>query len=264
VFVRCCRSGRLSRLVSRRGIPPQPRRLTLGACLLAAALLALTGTPASAATPGGHGHDLSLPVTIGPIALRIVLLSVVPAVAGFALMRAFLPEPGRGTVALVTAGAAVTVLLELMLADGLDIPSQTAVLVLAALAVPVLLAASRDPRAVSARAHARRFAPWVLSVTAGLAMVEFGRAWLGRGEPGAMAVPLHTGLVLAFVGLSWFALGLPRSRMARVIVQVEAAVLAAAVVAGAAHATVLRPPESSTPGAVVVDDGPGRFGDRAG
>lgn len=191
------------------------------------------------AAQGDHGHGISVPVTIGPLALRVVLLSAVPAVAGFAMMRAFLPEPTRITIAFVTASAAITVLLELMLADGLDMPTQLAVLVLAVLAVPLILAFSRDPRAVSVTDRARRFAPWVLSLAATFAFVEFARAWLGDWEPGGSAIKLHTGLIVALAGLSWFALGLPRSRVTRVVVQVEAALLAGAVVAGAAHATVL-------------------------
>jgi hypothetical protein len=180
------------------------------------------------------GHGLSVPVTVGPLVLRVVLLSAVPAVAGFAMMRAFLPEPGRLTIALVTTSAAITVVLELMLAGGLDMPAQLAVLVLAALAVPLILTFSRNPKAVLAADHARRIAPWMLSLAAAFAFVEFGRVWLGDGESAGSVIKLHTGLIVALAGLSWFALGLPRARVTKVIVLVEAALLGIAVVAGVA------------------------------
>jgi hypothetical protein len=197
---------------------------------------------------GEHGHHgFDVPVVVGPMALRIALLIAVFAVTGFALLRAFLGAPGRATSIAVTVSAAVAVLLEFMLAGALDIPSQAAVLVLATLAVPLVLAVSRDPGSPAAR-HARRAAPWVLTLAAVLAFVEFARAVLGDGTP----MLLHTGLVLAIAGLSWLTIGVPRSRSASAAVQILAAALATAAIAGAGFAITLRqpdrPPVSSSQG----------------
>jgi hypothetical protein len=203
-----------------------------------AGILMIVGTPAHAAQQHDD-HDISIPVSIGPLALRVILLAAVPAVAGFAILRAFLPEPGRTTIRWVAVLAAITVLLECMLADRLDIPARAAVALLAASAVPVYLAVAKDRRADRVTRHARRIAPWVLSLAGGYALVEFARGWLGPSSP--TAALLHTGLILALTGLAWLTIGLPRSRAARVVIHVEAAVLAVAAVAAAGHATVLRP-----------------------
>jgi hypothetical protein len=176
-----------------------------------------------------HDHGIGVPVTFGPLLLRVVLLIAVCAVAGFALLRGFLPTPERSTLRWVAVLAPVAVVLELMLAGGFALPSQVAVLALGLLFVPGYLAISQrdsDP--------ARRAVPFVLALTAGLALVQFGRAWLGGGPE----VLLHTGLIVAVTGLSWLTVGLPRPRLARVGVLALAYVLATAVLAGAAQATV--------------------------
>jgi hypothetical protein len=184
----------------------------------------------------GHDHTIGVPVLIGPVALRIVLLAAVCAVTGFAMLRAFLGAPGRTTAAVVTACAAVGIVLEFMLANGFDLPDQVAVLILAAIAVPLVLAMSRAPGAVSATRHAERLAPWVLAIAAAAAFVEFTRALLGSGDK---AILLHTGLMLALAGLSWSTFGLPRWRPGSVAVQIMAAGLAGAAIAGAGYTTAL-------------------------
>lgn len=189
-----------------------------------------------AALQPGHDHTIGVPVLIGPLALRIVLLAAVCAVTCFAMLRAFLGEPGRATAAVVTACAAVAIVFELMLASGFDLPDQVAVLILAAIAVPLVLAVSRSPGAVSASRHAERLAPWVLAVAAAGAFVEFSRALLGSGD---QAIPVHTGLMLALAGLSWYTFGLPRWRPGSVAVQIMAAGLASATIAGAGYITAL-------------------------
>jgi hypothetical protein len=194
----------------------------------------------SKAIAQGHEHTLTVGINIGPLVLRVALLAAVPVVAAFAMLRSFLPAPSRTTNALVAGTAAVTVLLALMLAGGSDIPGQAVVLVLAALAGPLFLILSRDKRFVTTVGRVRMLAPWVLSVATGLAGVEFARGWLGNWERDALAVILYTGVVLALVGLSWFTVCGPRRRSSRLLVQIEAAVLAIAVMGGAAQATVLR------------------------
>jgi hypothetical protein len=226
----------------------------VGAVLIGACFV-LSAAPALAQ----HDHVVTAPVSIGPLILRIALLAAVPAIAAFAVLRAFLPEPTRTGAALVAGAAAGTVMLELMLSDGLDIPPQAVVLVLAGLAVPLFLILSRDERFTTAIARARTFAPWVVSVAAALAFVEFARVWLDNGKPAL----LHTAVVLALVGLSWFTVCRPRHRAARILIRIEAGVLATAVLAGSAQAMVLRPPSPASPGVAMVSDvalGPDRVG----
>jgi hypothetical protein len=208
--------------------------------VLYAAVAMMTGTAAHAAS-GGHDHVLHVPIVIGPVILRVLLMGAIPSVAGFALMRAFLPEPSRTTVRYVVLSAAIAVLLELMLARALDVPSQLVVLLLAALVVPLMVALSGDPRVASLAAHARQFAPGVLSLASVFAFIEFVRASLGEGKQEVVAMLLHTGLVFALVGLSWVTLCQHRSRVARVLVNIEAGVLATAVAASAAQVALLQP-----------------------
>jgi hypothetical protein len=214
--------------------------------MVLAGIFMIVGTPAYAAQQ--HDHDISVPVSIGPLVLRVILLAAVPAVAGFAILRAFLPEPGPTTVTWVAVLAEIAVLLECMLADSLDIPARAAVALFVALGVPIYLAVSRD-QADRVTRHARRIAPWVLSLACGGALVEFARGWLGPSSP--TAAMLHTGLILALTGLSWLTVGLPRSRVARAAIQFQSAVLAVAMVAAAGHATVLRS-DSPAPQAAVA------------
>ena len=190
----------------------------------------------AAAQPGGHNHTLDVPVLIGPLALRVVLLAAVCAVTCAAMLRAFLGEPDRTTKAVLTTTAAVATVLELMLASGFDLPSQVAVLILAGVGFPFVLAVSRSPGAITATRHARRFAPWVLAVSAAAAFTEFARAVLGGGD---QAILLHTGLMIALVGLSWYTFGLPRWRPGSVAVRILGSSLAGAAIAGAGFITAL-------------------------
>jgi hypothetical protein len=176
--------------------------------------------------PSGHEHTIDVPVLIGPLALRVVLLTAVCTVAGFAMLRAFLGPPGRTTTTVVTVSAAAATVLELMLAGGFDLPDQAAVLILAGIAVPLVLAMSRNPGATRL---AERAAPWVLGIAAGAAFVEFARAKLTGG---LTTIPVHTGLMLALVGLSWYTLGLPRWRPGSLAVQIMATTLATVTIGG--------------------------------
>jgi hypothetical protein len=192
-------------------------------------------TPLLAAA-GEHGH-LELGVTFGPLVLRVAVLAAVPVVAGFALLRGFLAEPGRFTTAAVVATACGVGSLELLLAGGLNLPEQTVPLLLLALGAPLYLALSRDRRFAPAVTLARRLAPWVFWPVAVLAAVQFGTAWFAGGE--RTAVLLHTGVLLALVALSWFAV----SRAGALGLRVGAALVATGLIAGTAQATVLRPAE---------------------
>jgi hypothetical protein len=186
---------------------------------------------------GGHDHVLSVGVSIGPLVLRVVLLAAIPAVAGFALLRGFLAEPGRLPVATVVGVAGGAAVLELLLSGGLNLPRATVPLLLALLAAPLYLVLSRDPRFATAVGRARRFAPWVFWPAAALATVEFGRAWFAEGRTATL---LHTSVVLALVALAWFAVSQVRRP---VVLRVGAGVLALVLLAAGAQATLLRPAE---------------------
>jgi len=186
------------------------------------------------AQPGGHEHTIDVPVVLGPLVLRVALLAAVCAVTGAAMLRMFLGRPNRVTATTVTTCAAVATFLTLMLARGFDLPDQVAVLILAGIGVPLVLAASRAPGAVTATRYAERLAPWLIAVAAAGAFVEFGRALLGAGP-----VAATTGLMLGMVGLSWYTFGLPRWRPGSVAVQITAFALASAALAGAGYAMAL-------------------------
>jgi hypothetical protein len=180
--------------------------------------------------PGGHDHTFSdVPVVVGPLVLRVLLLVAVFGVAGFAMLRAFLGPPGRATSAVVAVSAATAVLLEYMLGGVLEIPSQAAVLMLAFVGVPVVLAFAKESDAEAVARHARRVAPAVIAAAAAGALVEFARAAFAGWAAGATM--LNTGLVLALVGLSWLTVELPRSRLASTV-HIVAGALALATVAG--------------------------------
>ncbi|MPZ85172.1 MAG: hypothetical protein GEV28_34225, partial [Actinophytocola sp.] len=195
------------------------------------------------AAGGGHDHVLTVGLSIGPLVLRVALFVAVPTVAGFALLRGFLPEPDRRTTFWVVIAAAAAAALELLLSGGLALPEQTVPALLAALAVPMYVIRSRDRRFAPTVARLHAAAPWVFGLCTLLAVLAFGRAWLDGGTAAATATDLHTGVVLALVGLAWFTVSRPRRRGTLVGVRVGAALVAMAMVAGTARAIVLRPAE---------------------
>ncbi|MFI7677468.1 DUF6239 family natural product biosynthesis protein [Actinophytocola sp. NPDC049390] len=190
---------------------------------------------------GGHDHVLTVGVSIGPLVLRIALLAAVPVVAGFALLRGFLAEPDRRALAAVIGFAGGAAVLELLLSGGLNLSQRLVPVLLGLLAVPLYLVLSRDPRFARAVGRARRFAPWVFWPAAAFAGEQFVLAWLAGADDTATA--LHTGVVLALVALAWFAVAAPRRAASTLGVRLGAALLAAALIAGAGQATVLRPAE---------------------
>ncbi|MDA3646993.1 DUF6239 family natural product biosynthesis protein [Saccharopolyspora indica] len=185
---------------------------------------------------GPHDHLITFDTTTGPLWLWVLLVLGSIAVAGFGVVRPFLGRQGRATVIGVTATAAGTGLLQLLLTEGLDLPQQAALLVLLLLAVPVLVARQRDPRFEKAARRARRAAPVVVLLAAVGASVEFARAWSGAGE---QTSSLHTGLVIALAGLSWFAICAARSRPVAVGTHVVVWSLANATTAATAHVALL-------------------------
>lgn len=195
------------------------------------------------AQDGGHDHVLTVGVSIGPLVLRVALLAAVPVVAGFALMRGFLTEPDRRALAAVIGFAGGAAVLELMLSGGLNLSQRVVPVLLVLLAVPLYLALSRDPRFARAVGQARRLAPWVFWPAAVLAGEQFALAWFAGGGTADTATLLHTGVVLALVALAWFVVAAPRRTASTLGVRLGAAVLAAALIAGAGQATVLRPAE---------------------
>jgi hypothetical protein len=207
----------------------------------------------------GHEHTLTLPVTIGPLALRILLMVVVPAITGFVLMRLFLPEPGRTERAALAVTAAVTVVLELLLArTGLRIPEQIIPLLLAAIAVPMRLTFARRQQSAAIAAWLDWIGRAVLVVAAAAAGFQFVLGWLTAGSAESASRQI-TGVVLGVVGLAWYVSGRPpRAWPVRLAVQAVAGALAIATFAGAAQALALSLPDAQPqlPGQSVQTDQP--------
>ena len=201
--------------------------------------MAATGVSAA----GEHNHVLDLGVHIGPLVLRVALLAAVPLVAGFALLRGFLPEPGRFTKTAVAIAAATAVFLELMLAGGWDLPTQVVPLLLASLAASLYLVRARDPRAEPFR----RLAPILFGLIGTLAAIELARAWFGGDTDAASAVLMHTGVVLALTSLTWFLVTRPG-----LATRIAAAVLAVVLMGSAAQAIVWRAPYPPPPGVATI------------
>lgn len=193
-----------------------------------------------------HGH-LDIGFSIGPVWLRVALLAAVLAVAGFAVLRGFLAEPDRRTTVAVVTAAGGAAALELLVSGGLALPERAVPLLLAALALPLYLALSRDPARAAVVGSARRLAPWVFWPAAVLAATRFGEAWLGRAERAQAATLLHTGVLLGLVAVAWFAVARPRRGGGVVVMRVGAGLLAAGLVAGVGQAVVSRPADP-TPG----------------
>jgi hypothetical protein len=200
------------------------------AVLSAIALLLVAG--AAPAVAQQHGHTLSVPISLGPLALKVALFYAVPAVAGFALLRGFLEQPSKYTAAFVCGSAALGVVLELMLAGKLEVTNRIVFVAFVAGCLPVLLTLA--PAAAPLAASARRAAPYILAVASVAATLHFAKAWLGAGLPAT----LHSGVILALAGLAWLPLVGCRRRAARFTVHAGSALVAAALLAATAQATV--------------------------
>lgn len=192
----------------------------------------------AAALQPGHGHG-SVGITIGPLALRVLLLAAVMVIAAFASLRGFTGPPAHRTAVWVWSAAAAVVVVELLLSGGLDIPQRVIPLVLAITAAPAYAIFSRDHRWAVIRGALRTVAPWLCAAASTLAAVEFARAWLSTTGEQRMTL-LHTGVQLAAVAVSWLVISHPRRRPAAFGLHTTAVALAMLVLAGAAHATTLQ------------------------
>ncbi len=193
-----------------------------------------------------HDHLLSVGVTIGPLILRVLVLAAIPVVAGYALLRGFLAEPGQRARAWVVGTAAGAVAFELLLSGGLALPEQLVPVLLAGLAVPLYLVLSTDPRFARLVGAGKAIAPVVIAGCGAVAVWLLCRGWFAGRSAGATGTLLHTGVVLALVALAWFVAAPPR-----LSVRVLGAVLASALVLATGQAVVLRPAQPA-PGVAVV------------
>ena len=205
------------------GVGRRARRL-IPVSGLTAVLLVWTAVPASAQD---HNHFITSPVDIGPLVLKVALLVALPAVAGFAMMRGFLGTPSRGTAAFVAVCAAVAVCMQLLLSSGFALPPIAIPLTLAAAGWPVYLAfADREPPWLL-----RASAPALTVAVSALAALLFAKAWLGTPDGEDRTALLHTGMMVAFAGLAWLTIGVPRNRLLRAGVLVTAAAVGFTLVA---------------------------------
>ncbi|HYN97414.1 MAG TPA: DUF6239 family natural product biosynthesis protein, partial [Pilimelia sp.] len=78
-----------------------------------------------------HQHELTLSPVTGSLVLRVLVTAAVFAVAAYAMARPFLGKPGRAVPVAVTGTAAGAGLLSLLLADGVELPRQAVVPLLA-------------------------------------------------------------------------------------------------------------------------------------
>lgn len=183
---------------------------------------------------GGHDHLVSVGVVIGPLILRVAVLTAMSVVAGYALLRPFLADPGPRTSVCGVGAAAVGVSFELLLSGGLVVPEQLVPLLLAGVALPLYLLLSTDPRFTRLVDLGRSAAPWIFVGMTTISAVVLYRAWVAAMSPNAMAATLHTGVVLALVTLAWFML-VPPGAATRML----GAVVASALVPATAQAVML-------------------------
>jgi hypothetical protein len=176
---------------------------------------------------------LTVPFSLGPGALRALVVLALIELASFALLRPFLSEPDRRAVLALTGVAGGAALLVLLLADSLDVSARGAVLLLAVVAVPVAVALRGSPSSGRVDALLRSAAPGVLLVAAAGVGVELVRAWLLVPGPEAEKA-LHTALIVGIVGLSWLTLCRPRAARLRAGVHAVSALLGTGIAGGAA------------------------------
>ena len=210
------------------GAGRRTRRPALRVGALTAVFLLAGAAPAAAQD---HGHVIDVPIDIGPLALKLALLLSLPAVAGFAMMRGFLSSPAKSTAAFVTVCAGVGVSMELLLATGFTLPPVVVPLALAAAGGPVYLVfADRADLVVL-----RWVAPGVLLASTAVAGLVFADAWLATPAGDQRTAILHTGMIVAFAGLGWLAVGLPENRVLRAAVLTTAAGLGFTLVGAGAQ-----------------------------
>ncbi|WP_051773251.1 DUF6239 family natural product biosynthesis protein [Saccharothrix sp. NRRL B-16314] len=168
-----------------------------------------------------HGHAPPGGAVAGP---ATAVLLALPFVAGFALLRPFVPAPGRGSRELLATATAGAVLWEVFRLPA-DAPRPlVAALVALALLVPLAVTLSRS---TSARTDAVQ--SWLFAAAAATAAVAFQHA---RG-------PAGVAVLCGMTALAWYPLCATRSRGGTVVLRTAAAVLALALIGGVAQAVIV-------------------------
>jgi hypothetical protein len=182
----------------------------------------------------GPDHPFSIGFSIGPLILRIAVLAAMSVVAGYVLLRPFLPDPGVRTSMCAVGAAAVGVSFELLLSGGLGLPEQLVPLLLAGVALPLYLLGSTDPRFARPVGLGRSLAPWVFVGMAITSASVLCQAWFAGTPANVATTTLHTGVVLTLVTLTWFVVA-PFG----VVIRVLGAVLASALVLSTAQTVAI-------------------------
>lgn len=163
-----------------------------------------------------HNHG-AVGLPLGFTLLRLILLGAVTLVAGWALVRPFVPAAsGLLTRRVVTGSAGIGGVVVLLIAEATWMPSLAAVALIGSLAVPPALRAARP---VLGR----------LVVVATVLVTVAAGTWFS-GPPSSFA---YITLMSAFVGVSWLALCPPTAP-----VRVVGAALGVTLLAGLAQVTI--------------------------
>lgn len=189
------------------------------------------GTPASAlggallAAGPEHGHLPPAEAVAGQAtAVLLAVLLALPFVAGFALLRPFVPTPGRGSRELLATATAGVVVWEAYRLPA-DAPRPlVAALVALALLVPLAVALSR-----STGSRTDAVPPWLFAASASTAVVAFQHA----GGPAGAAV------LGGMTALAWYPLCATGSRRGTAVLRTAAAVLALVLIGGVAQAVIV-------------------------
>lgn len=163
-----------------------------------------------------HNHG-AVGLPLGFTLLRLILLGAVTVVAGWALVRPFVPAAsGLSTRRVVTGFAGIGGVVVLLIAEASWMPPLAAVALIGSLAVPPAL---RGERPVLGR---------LVVAAAVLATVAAG-TWFS-GPPSSFA---YITLMAAFVGVSWLALCPPTA-----VVRIVGAALGVTLLAGLGQVTI--------------------------
>ena len=163
-----------------------------------------------------HNHG-AVGLPLGFTLLRLILLGAVTVVAGWALVRPFVPAAsGSATRRAVTGSAGVGGVVVLLIAEATWMPPLAAVALIALLAVPPAL---RRAQPVLGR----------LVVVAAVGVTAATGVWFS-GPPSSFA---YITLMAAFVGVSWLALCPPTA-----VVRVVGAALGVTLLAGLGQVTI--------------------------
>lgn len=191
---------------------------------------------------GVHGHPGPQTAVSGGLTAVVVLLF--PVAAGYALLRPFLPRPGRATTGTVATITAATVLWQAFL-----LPGGTSPWLLTTLAAGSALAPLALVRQVGRLAEPA--APWIFSIGAFVALVGFQQSWFGPLTPDRLRAVLPATIACALIALAWYPLCRSESRL----LKWSAAVLAVALTGGVAQAVITAGSAGPKPGVPVLAGG---------